>query len=100
MLWRVSVVGWMAAAAGAHEIGTTRVNAVFHEGRYEIEVIADGESLKEKLSGAAPELAIPKRIKVMFGGVEAEPELRYSPGQTATIRLAGDIPPAGGACTW
>ena len=30
---------------------TTRVNAVFHDGRYEIEVVTDGPSLEEKLAG-------------------------------------------------
>jgi hydrogenase/urease accessory protein HupE len=97
MLGRIGLIGWMAATLGAHEIGTTRVNAVFHEGRYEIEVVTDGPSLEEKLAGAAPELALPKRIKVAFGGVEAEPAIRYSKG---VIRLSGDIPETGGAFTW
>ncbi|HJZ95932.1 MAG TPA: HupE/UreJ family protein [Candidatus Solibacter sp.] len=97
MLGRIGLIAWMAATLGAHEIGTTRVNAVFHEGRYEIEVVTDGPSLEEKLAGAAPELALPKRIKAAFGGVEAEPAIRYSKG---VIRLSGDIPETGGAFTW
>src|SRR5215471_1166399 len=97
MLGRIGLIAWMAATLGAHEIGTTRVNAVFHEGRYEIEVVTDGPSLEEKLAGAAPSLALPKRIKVAFGGVEAEPAIRYSKG---VIRLSGDIPETGGPFTW
>ena len=97
MLGRICWIVWMAGALGAHEIGTTRVNAVFHEGRYEIEVVTDGPSLEEKLAGAAPELALPKRIKVAFGGAEEEPTVRYSKG---VIHLSGDIPAAGGVFTW
>src|SRR6185503_12798300 len=47
-----------SAAANAHEIGTTRVSAVFEQGEsYEIEVVTDALALVEKLdtlSGQTP----------------------------------------------
>ena len=37
----------------AHEIGTTRVAARFHDSRYEIEIVTDAAALVEKLAAAA-----------------------------------------------
>lgn len=44
----------MATLVDAHEIGTTRVTAVLHEGRsYDIEIVTDAPSLAEKLDAVA-----------------------------------------------
>src|SRR5262245_26078391 len=85
-------------AIRAHEIGTTRVSAVFHEGRtYEIEIVTDATALAEKLAASsgrpAPADVSPaslssvlagadqqfrKRVKVVFGSSEVPPQITYS----------------------
>src|SRR5438876_10709802 len=51
---------WAAAAllcgatVRAHEIGTTRVSVLFHEGRtYDVELVTDATALVEKLEASA-----------------------------------------------
>src|SRR5262245_30497496 len=45
---------FFAATASAHEIGTTRVSARFHQDRsYEIEIVTDAATLAEKLAVSA-----------------------------------------------
>ena len=112
----------------AHEIGTTRVAAVFHEGRtYEIEVVTDAAALVEKLEAAAGRRSpfdtrpsglqslltssderVRQRVKIAFDASEVRPAIAYSvaPGvdasspAVATIRLTGPIPPEARAFTW
>ena len=109
MLSRLLTIALVSTAiVGAHEIGTTRVSAVFHQGRtYEIEIVTDAAALKEKLAGALPDVGpqFRKRVKIAFGSTEATPEIAYSetpgsPSAAATIRLTGEIPPAAGGFTW
>lgn len=112
-------------AAHAHEIGTTRVSALFNQGRtYEIQIVTDAATLAEKLEASsgrpAPVSISPaglqsvlanadpqfrKRLKVIFGSSEVAPAIAYSvspgtgPGTAvATIRLTGQIQP--GAFSW
>lgn len=115
-------------AAQAHEIGTTRVSVVFHEGRqYEIEIVADATALAEKLEasrgGALPagatapslqslltasEEIFRRRVKVVFDGAEARPAITYAvappidstSAAAATIRLTGEIPAGASNFTW
>jgi hydrogenase/urease accessory protein HupE len=83
----------------AHEIGTTRVTASFHEGRtYEIEVVTDAVSLAEKLAMAGGDAAFPKRVKVMFDSVAVTPAISFvGPGR---IRLSGEIPQGAREFAW
>src|SRR4051812_34922568 len=89
-----------ATALEAHEIGTTRVSATFHEGRYDIEIVTDAPSLVEKLNAVggvesrtsasdpgAAALAdrltagsdiFGQRLTVAFDGVAVHPAIRYA----------------------
>jgi hydrogenase/urease accessory protein HupE len=92
-----------AIAAQAHEIGTTRVSAVFHHQRtYEIEVVTDATALDEKLAGEDFAQTFPRRVKVSFDGKEARPSISYykKADGTAVIRLAGAVPPGTRNFTW
>jgi len=87
----------------AHEIGTTRVLAVFHEDRtYSVEIVTDADALMEKLEAvtgsAAPAKTAPvkgtpakmlnlfqtfdpvfrERVKIAFGPAEVHPEATYT----------------------
>jgi hydrogenase/urease accessory protein HupE len=85
----------------AHEIGTTRVSAVFDEGRYDIDIVTDAPSLIEKLDALAGSDAPPvspadadaavlagrlvarddvfrRRVTVAFDGATSHPEIRYT----------------------
>jgi hydrogenase/urease accessory protein HupE len=89
-------------AAGAHEIGTTRVAVLFHQGRtYGVEVVTDATALAEKLE-ASTGSALPaslrdgrdakglqimlasfddlfrRRIKIAFDGLDVHPRISYS----------------------
>jgi hydrogenase/urease accessory protein HupE len=104
--------------AGAHEIGTTRVSAVFHDGRYEIEIATDATALTEKLDVVSPETKgqsleardaiFRRRIRLEFDGTAAEPAITYAitppvdavSAVLATIRLAGDIPAGARRFSW
>ena len=50
-----AIVSLLAAVAfAAHEIGTTRVSVLFHDGRtYDIEIVTDAAALAEKLEASA-----------------------------------------------
>ena len=112
----------------AHEIGTTRVSALFQEDRtYTVEIVTDAAALVEKLEAVAgrssPTDADParlqslltdsdaqfrQRVKLEFDVAEVRPGIAYSvaPGidatsaAVATIRLTGQIPPNARHFTW
>lgn len=121
MLIRISALTIaVSALMCAHEIGTTRVTAVFENGRtYDIEVVTDAVSLADKIeayTGSVPRPhsgaarietlltqsgdAFRRRVKVTFDGGEVRPEITYAvtPGSgtgaaaVATIHLRGQIP--------
>lgn len=98
------VVSLMAVSSPvrAHELGTTLVSAVFHDGRrYDIEIVTDAVSLAEKLEAVAgaqvpslpPAALTPagfarwlgerddifrQRVTATFDGAEVRPTIRYS----------------------
>jgi hydrogenase/urease accessory protein HupE len=84
-----------AAVASAHEIGTTRVAATFHDGAYAIEITTDPAALDEKLAATGQPFA--SRVKLAFDGITVTPAVARS-GET--IRLTGAIPPGARALTW
>ncbi len=98
----------------AHEIGTTRVAAVLHEGRYEIEIVTDAAALAEKLDaqGGEPRIARDEQflqgVTVAFDGVAVRPAISYAVSPAvdavtpalATIRLTGETPGEARAFTW
>jgi hydrogenase/urease accessory protein HupE len=85
-----------AAAAPAHEIGTTRVTVTFPEGRsYSIEIVTDPQSLDEKLASTGQ--TIQDRVKVLFDGAAVIPTVARAGG---TIRLTGAIPPGARTFAW
>src|SRR5215831_16573512 len=58
-------------AVQAHEIGTTRVSVLFHDGRtYEIQVVTDATALAEKLAAgrSLPADASPAHIQSLLAG--------------------------------
>ena len=100
-----------SARLHAHEIGTTRVSALFQPDQtYQIEIVTDAASLSQKLdasAGADPTSVFRshddlfrRRIKVTFDGAEVRPAITYSvaagnsPGATpiVTIKLTGREP--------
>src|SRR6185503_13954831 len=112
-----------AAAASAHEIGTTRVTAVFHDaGTYDVEIVTDAMSLAEKLASVsgqpAPtgsldrlpgfEQSFVKRLKLSFDAAGVRPSIGYSiappadavSAPIATIRLTGAVPAGAREFTW
>jgi hydrogenase/urease accessory protein HupE len=112
----------------AHEIGTTRVDAAFHpDGRYEIALTADSETLLGRLelaAGGSRSPAVPPQARlhaietlaptllnqmfVRFDGVRVKPELVRSvllPGTDpsaipVTVTFGGAIPPRARTFTW
>ncbi|MBA3639009.1 MAG: HupE/UreJ family protein [Acidobacteria bacterium] len=118
----------MTTTVKAHEIGTTRVSVVaLDRSQFEIEVVTDATALLEKMETIAGEPVsastdvstlqrrletlgpiFQRRVTVSFGGSAVQPTLRWSvapPTATggspiATVRLTGDVPPAGGTLTW
>lgn len=98
----VAVIVLCASVAHAHEIGTTRVSALFQEGRrYDIEIVTDAASLVDKLDALAgaqrpslpPSALSPaalrerlvargdlfrQRVAVAFDGAAVRPAIRYS----------------------
>jgi hydrogenase/urease accessory protein HupE len=114
--------------ACAHEIGTTRVSTLFHEGRtFEIEIVTDATALADKLEASSgqpspgdkspaslqrlftsSDESFRQRVKIVFDGTEVRPVIVYSvaPGNgvgasaVATIRLSGQIPPGAHSFTW
>jgi len=104
----VSVALSSGTAAHAHEIGTTRVSVVFHEGQtqgsaptsgrsYDIEIVTDATALVEKVeasTGGSPrpdtsphhlqslltgfDETFRRRVKIAFDGSDARPGIAYS----------------------
>ena len=118
----------LCGTAAAHEIGTTRVSVVFHQGRtYEVEIATDAATLIEKLA-APDDASLPAgmgpaglesllgsldekfrgRVKIAFDSSDCRPAIAYSvaPGTgaasaaVATIRLSGRIPPNSRRFAW
>jgi hydrogenase/urease accessory protein HupE len=117
-----------AAAVDAHELGTTRVSILLHEGQtYDVEIVTDAAALLEKLdlsseqplpAESSPERlqslltrcdeSFRRRVKLAFDGSDARPAIAYAvaPGAdavsspVATIRLTGPIPSGAGQLTW
>lgn len=113
-------------ALQAHEIGTTRVSFLVHDGSYQAEITTDAVALVEKLEtvtgGSLPADTRPAnlqtllskfdetfrgRFKMSFDDSNALPAIAYSvaPGTdaataVATIRLSGEIPPNAQHFTW
>jgi len=125
----VAVVGSLCAVpASAHEIGTTRVTALFVEGRtYDVQIVTDATALAEKLEASVgktlPANSQPaklqslltsldetfrQRFKIAFDGTVVRPLIAYSvepaiddtSAAAATIRLTGEIPPAAHDFRW
>lgn len=116
----------LATTARAHEIGTTRVSAIFPgDGTYTIEVVTDATALLEKLQGAAVpadaaaahlqtsltgfDAKLRQRIRLAFDDAEARPgEITCSvtpapdanSAPAATLRLTGAIPSNAHRFTW
>ncbi|HET8549957.1 MAG TPA: HupE/UreJ family protein [Bryobacteraceae bacterium] len=127
-LWAAAVALLAAAAATAHEIGTTRVSVRFAQGRtYDIELVTDAGTLVEKLAaatGAPPPAGLHpvrlesllatsdetfrRRVQVAFDHAEARPAIAYSVAMgtesgaapIAIIRLTGEIPAGASHLTW
>ncbi len=114
---RLVLLALVALATQAHEIGTTRVSALFKDaGTYEIEVVTDATALEEKLVAAngspvAPEQfeeLFRRRVKVAFDGWPVQPAISYSvvpaidaqSAPAATIRLTGPVPRSAQRFTW
>ncbi len=128
MLWIVAFAFLCGATARAHEIGTTRVSALFHDGQtYDIEIVTDATALIDKLEAASgqpsPTDTSPaslqalltsfdakfrQRVQLTFDGLDVRPSTSYSvvPGTgtgastVATIRLTGQIPPGARQFAW
>lgn len=112
----------------AHEIGTTRVSVLFHEGRtYDVEIVTDATALVEKLEASSGS-SLPAntgsdrlqsllttfdekfrhRVKLAFDASEVRPAITYSveppidsaSAAAATIRFTGQIPPGARQFTW
>ena len=108
-----AVLAW-GTLAQAHEIGTTRVSALFRDDyRYDIEIVTDAAALVEKIEAVAGpgrplDEVLLQRVTVAFDGVAQQPAVQFavSPSDdpvsppVATIRLSGDIPPEARHFTW
>ena len=115
-------------AAHAHEIGTTRVAVLLHEGQtYDIEIVTDATALAEKLEASAGgqlpagiqadrlqsliagfDDRFRQRIKIAFDDNDVRPAIAYSvspaidasSAAAATIHLTGQIPQGTRNFTW
>ena len=122
------VAVFFGAFVRAHEIGTTRVSVLFHQGRtYDVEIVTDAASLVEKLEASSGGLSradtsparllsvltnfdetFRRRVKIAFDASEVRPAISYSvapaidavSASVATIRLTGQIPPEARHFTW
>jgi hydrogenase/urease accessory protein HupE len=116
----------LAPMASAHEMGSTRVNALFrHDGTYQIDILVDPQTLLDRLTLLAggkrlppvPVAELPARItaqaplllqqtEVTFDGKRVTPRFTYVPVEsspdavTAMVRLQGDIPPHAQSFLW
>jgi hydrogenase/urease accessory protein HupE len=112
----------------AHEIGTSRVAVLFHDGQnYDVEVVTDANALNEKLTAVTGSMAssdltadqlqarlvsfdetFRRRVRLTFDDKDVQPSITYSvspaedaqsaPG--ATIHLKGAIPPGAKSFVW
>lgn len=98
-------------AAGAHEIGTTRVKAVFPaDGSYSVEIETDSAALLEKLAARTGRAgtfesyqeALRARMRLAFDGVEVRPSIEFSmlADTGVLIRLIGQRPARATAFTF
>jgi hypothetical protein len=125
-LWcAVAAVFFGTTAVYAHEIGTTRVSAVFQgKTSYEIEIVTDAMSLVEKLSAQTPPSDIGpvalqaqvkaydevfrRRVTVAFDGTAVRPAIDYAvsgivtatSSPVATIHFRGSIPQGARQFAW
>jgi hydrogenase/urease accessory protein HupE len=107
-----------------HEIGATRVSAVFQpDMTYQIEIATDASALASKLQRSTTEITDPdalrgilatlepqfrQRVKIAFDGEAAHPHISctitpaagVNAAVLATIRLTGQIPPHAREFTW
>ena len=123
----VPLLGCLTAAQ-AHEIGTSRVAAIFHDNHtYTLELATDSTALLEKLEASTGhplptnlraqqmqqllqqfDEQFRQRIKVSFDSAPVHPAISYSVEPPvdatsafgATIRLTGEIPPEARQFTW
>jgi hydrogenase/urease accessory protein HupE len=128
MLLAAVVVLLCGAAIRAHEIGTTRVSVVFHEGRqYDVEIVTDAAALVEKLEAVTDrpspadtgpsalhsslmkfDETFRERVKLRFDASDDRPGVVFAvaPGADgssapiATIRLTGTVPRDARHFTW
>ena len=117
-----------SAVCDAHEIGTTRVTAVFQQRTsYEIEIVTDAAALVEKLETLSGEsiqsgldaAALQKQLQahdslfrwrfaLTFDGAAIQPEIHYAvagiatatSSPVATITMAGGLPPGAKQFAW
>src|SRR5262245_39950415 len=122
------VVQLYGSTIHAHEIGTTRVSVLFHEGgTYDVEIVTDAATLAEKLTAVTgdpssanlgrSELqstltrfdeAFRQRVKLRFDDSNDRPRIAYAvaPGgdgsaaTIATIKLTGTVPANAHQFTW
>ncbi len=114
-------------AANAHEIGTSRVAVLLHDGRtYDVEIVTDATALAEKLEAsgggqlanglqaaqlqtliAGYEERFRQRIQLAFDDQPVQPAITFSvvpaidaSAPAATIHLTGEIPAAARNFTW
>jgi hypothetical protein len=125
ILWLTAVAVCLGSALpSAHELGTTRVSAVFAaDDAYDIELVTDAAALIEKLSAASgragsdpaePAILLQQldavfrqRVTLAFDGTPAQPAIAYSvtpvtglSASVATIRLTGTVPSGARAVRW
>jgi hypothetical protein len=97
LLWAVGI------AAGAHEIGTTRVKTAFPaDGTYAVEIETDAAPLMEKLAARTGRTGnlesydevFRGRLGLAFDGVETRPAIAYSllADTGVQVRLTGALP--------
>jgi hydrogenase/urease accessory protein HupE len=126
--WSLVLAILCSGTVRAHEIGTTRVAAIFNADRtYDVEIVTDATALAEKLEasvGATLPTGTPadrlqtlivsfddkfrQRVKIAFDQSDVRPEISYSvvppidatSAAAATIRLTGQIPPEAQHFTW
>jgi hydrogenase/urease accessory protein HupE len=94
-----------AVVLQAHEIGTTRISADFHDGAYTIEIVTDAAALEQKIAAAggagSRDETFRRRVQIAFDGAAARPAIEYRNMQpAAAIRLTGVIPPGARQFTW
>ncbi|MBI3493135.1 MAG: hypothetical protein HY047_15350 [Acidobacteria bacterium] len=99
----VAAIGLVAFVrpALAHPPGTTTVDLVLHDGRFNASITIDADALR--LKPAALQRPIVDLAGIAFDGVSVTPavETTTSPdGQTTVVTLSGDVPPDATSVTW